>query len=306
MCYLPATIFAVMATNSLNAARRPKNTALKFTRGKLAYYLYGAPKDFIEKMRREGRLAVNAAGEPAEWLCPSHPDNQKLELDSLLEVARKYPVAGLHLDYIRHLGGDHCYCDGCRRRFEAESGRKVLDKDWPQECHSGARKEEYNDWRCRQITALVEAISREGRKIRPDLKISAAVFGCYPACRESKAQDWPAWVRAGYLDFVCPMNYTADDDEFASLARDDAELVEGCRCKLYLGIGGMLLHDTPDRIVGQILQGRSHGADGFTIFHLGASNGTSLVVPGVGLGIGSHPTVPPHRRSSGLSSPSDR
>ena len=60
------------------------------------------------------------------------------------------------------------------------------------------------------------AVSREAKKIRPGLKISAAVFGSYPGCRESVAQDWPAWVKAGYLDFVCPMDYTTSDEEFAS------------------------------------------------------------------------------------------
>ena len=96
------------------------------------------PKDFVEKLRRQGRTQVSAAGEPCDWLCPSNPENRKLELDSMLEVARKYPVDGLHFDYIRYPDSAHCYCDGCRRRFEAESGRKVLDRDWPKECYSGA------------------------------------------------------------------------------------------------------------------------------------------------------------------------
>ena len=41
----------------------------------------------------------------------------------MLEVARKYPVDGLHFDYIRYPGRDKCYCDGCRERFEAEIAR---------------------------------------------------------------------------------------------------------------------------------------------------------------------------------------
>ena len=123
---------------------------------------------------------------------------------------------------------------GCRERFEADNGRKVAD--WPKECHSGPRKQEYNDWRCRQITSLVSAVSREARQLRPGLKISAAVFGAYPSCRESVAQDWPAWIKAGYLDFVCPMDYTARDAEFVSLVTSQMKLIEG-RVPLYPGIG---------------------------------------------------------------------
>ena len=201
---------------------------------KVDFNLATAPKNFVEKLRRAGRTQVSVKGEPADWLCPSNPANQKLELASLLEVARKYPIDGLHLDYIRYPGREYCYCDGCRRRFEAASGRKVLH--WPMDCFSGDRKDEYNDWRCRQISELVRAVSREAKRLRPGLKISAAVFGSYPGCRESVAQDWPAWVKAGYLDFVCPMDYTADDAELASLVRSQMKLIGG-RVPLYVGIG---------------------------------------------------------------------
>ncbi len=259
---------------------------------KVNYNLNGAPKEFVEKVRREGRTQVAVKGQSSEWLCPSHPENQKLELESMLEVARRYPVDGLHFDYIRYPDGAHCYCDGCRRRFETQSGRAV--SDWPKECFSGSRKEEYRDWRCRQITTLVAAVSREARKIRPGLKISAAVFGAYPDCRKSIGQDWPEWIKAGYLDFVCPMNYTANDAAFLSLIRSQTKLIEG-RAPLYPGIGASVFPGilTADRVVGQIYHARSLGAAGFTIFDFNSSTAAS-VVPGVGLGAGARRAVPPH------------
>ena len=170
-----------------------------------------------------------------------------------------------------------------------------MDRNWPKECYSGERKEEYNDWRCRQITALVAAVSREAKKIRPGLKISAAVFGSYPACRESVAQDWPTWIKAGYLDFVCPMDYTASDAAFVSLVRSQIKLTAG-RVPLYAGIGATATGSTlaPDRVVGQIVLARSLGAAGFTIFNFEPST-AAAVVPAVGLGAGSRKTVPPHQ-----------
>jgi uncharacterized lipoprotein YddW (UPF0748 family) len=262
---------------------------------KVCFNLTTAPKDFVEKLRREGRTQVSVKGEPSDWLCPSNPDNQKLELDSLLEVVRKYPVNGLHLDYIRYPGREYCYCDGCRQRFEAASGRKVLDKDWPKDCFSGDRKDEYNDWRCRQITGLVTAVSREAKKIRPGLKISAAVFGSYPGCRESVAQDWPEWIKAGCLDFVCPMDYTADDTELAALVRSQMKLIGG-RVPLYLGIGATAtgIRLTPDQVVSQIIAARSLGASGFSIFNLSPQT-AATIVPAVGQGASSRRAVPPHR-----------
>ncbi|MEN6449146.1 MAG: family 10 glycosylhydrolase, partial [Thermoguttaceae bacterium] len=232
---------------------------------KVTYSLGAAGTTFTEKLRKEGRLQVTAGGQSSGWLCPSHPANQKLELDSMLEVARKYPVDGLHFDYIRYPDPDACYCDGCRRRFEAASGRRVAN--WPDECHSGARKDEYNDWRCRQITALVAAVSREVHRIRPGLKLSAAVFARYPRCRTMKAQDWPEWVKAGYLDFVCPMDYTNSEQEFSSLVQQQLKLVGG-RIPVYPGIG-LWSEDsklTSEGVARQIQIARSLGAGGFTVF----------------------------------------
>ncbi len=238
---------------------------------------------------------MTVKGKPCDWLCPSHPANRRLELESMLEVARKYPIDGLDFDYIRYPDGDCCYCDGCRRRFESDSGRKV--SDWPNECFSG-RKEEYNAWRCRQITALVAAVSREAKKVRPGLKISAAVYPTYPHCRNSVAQDWPAWIKAGYLDFVCPMDYTNDDREFASLVRGQLKLAGG-RVPVYPVIGAASYRSklTGDRVVDQVRLTRSLGAAGFGIFPFRAATATSIV-PSVGAGAGTRPAAPPQASQS--------
>jgi len=261
---------------------------------KVNYNLSNAPREFVEKLRGEGRTQVSARGEPHDWLCPSHPENFKLELESMLEVARKYDVDGLHFDYIRYPDGDHCYCDGCRRRFEEQSGTKVAR--WPDDCYRGPRRDEYRDWRCKQITRLVEAVHHEAKKLKPGMKISAAVFGAYPSCRESVGQDWPEWIKAGYLDFVCPMDYTESDLTFSGLVTNQLKLV-GDRIPVYPGIGATASRSalSADRVVGQIYHARSLGAAGFTIFNL--DKGTlEGIAPGVGLGAGSQPAVPPHRK----------
>lgn len=259
---------------------------------KVNYNLSNAPKEFVEKMRRAGRTQATVGGQPQNWLCPSHPENQKLELESMLEVARKYAVDGLHFDYIRYPDRETCYCDGCRQRFEAQSGKPVAN--WPKDCYSGPRREAYNDWRCQQITSLVAAVHREGKKLRPELKISAAVFGSYPSCRESVAQDWPAWVKAGYLDYICPMDYTNSDTQFRALLQNQLKLVGG-RIPIYPGIGATASSSAlpADRVVGQIHAARELGAGGFTIFDFARGTAQSII-PGIGLGAGKQKAVPPH------------
>ena len=89
------------------------------------------PAEFVARLRREQRLQKSSSGKEEPWLCPSNPANQKLEIDSMLEVARNYDVDGIHFDYIRYPDGDHCFCDGCRERFSKSAGVKI--QQWPQD-----------------------------------------------------------------------------------------------------------------------------------------------------------------------------
>ena len=247
---------------------------------KVNFNLGNAPREFVERLRREGRTQVSASGKATNWLCPSHPENFRLEVDTMLEVARMYPVDGLHFDYIRYPDGEHCYCDGCRKRFEADSGKPV--SNWPADCYRGPRRNEYRTWRCRQITRVVEAVSREAKRVRPGIKISAAVFGQYPSCRQEVGQDWLAWVKAGYVDFLCPMDYSASDDTLADLVAGQVSLVAG-RVPIYAGIGATAVQPpmTAQQVLGQIEKARSLGASGFSIFNLDGKTIETLV-PEVG------------------------
>lgn len=253
---------------------------------------YEVPKEYTEQLRRAGRLQVTHDGKPMNWLNPAHPANFQLELDSLLEVVRKYDVDGIHFDYIRYPNGDCDFSDYSHHEFESDTG--VTVKNWPDDCYSGTLKKTYTNWRCQQITRLVEAVHREAKKIRPNIKISAAVFGGYPGCRESVAQDWPLWIRNGYLDFVCPMDYTMSDEYFARLIESQKELVAG-RIPIYPGIGATASRSSlsPDRVVGQIDITRRLKADGFTIFNLTEST-AERILPAVAVGAGRVKAKPRH------------
>ncbi|HID56501.1 TPA: hypothetical protein EYP37_08215 [Candidatus Poribacteria bacterium] len=231
---------------------------------KVNWNLGRSPEWFVEKMREEGRLQLDRDGNEIKWLCPSHPENFKLELESMLEVVRKYDVDGIHFDYIRYPHGNACYCKGCKGRFEKAMGIRV--ERWPQDVIDGPYARQYAEWRREQITRLVREVSRKAREINPKIKISAAVFKDYPRCRDTVGQDWKAWIEAGYLDFVCPMNYTDDDGHFADLVRNQIKIVGG-RIPLYPGVGASAPGLEAEQVARQIHLARKLGADGFTIFN---------------------------------------
>jgi len=189
-----------------------------------------------------------------------------LEIDSMLEVAANYDVDGVHFDYIRYPGQDGCFCEGCRERFEERLGEEV--GDWPADTRDEPDiREAWLQFRRDQITAVVAEVAEELQQNHPEVQLSAAVFSNWSNSRHSIGQDAELWCEQGYLDFVCPMNYTPHNHVFARQTANQIEVAHGV--PVYPGIGlttwaGM----QPDtvKLIEQIRLARDSGAPGFTIF----------------------------------------
>ena len=138
-----------------------------------------------------------------------HPKAADYLWRTYLEVARKYPVAGLHMDFIRYAGSDWGYNTESVARFNRRYGRtgtpEPEDPAWQQ-------------WRRDQVTALVRKLYATATALRWDIKITAALvpWGQAPAesrpWEETRAyrevfSDWRTWLREGSLDIGMPMWY---------------------------------------------------------------------------------------------------
>ncbi len=222
-----------------------------------------APREFVETLEAEGRLQVDVNGEPSEQLCPSDDRNVALQRDAMVEAAKMDGVAGIHFDYIRYPDSKHCYCPTCRSKFEKRIGRTL--EHWPQDVLGDSPlREEWLQFRRDNITRLVREVHDEVRRVAPDCMISAAVFKSFPRCRDDVGQDWKLWIDKGYLDFVCPMNYTGSDAEFEGLVRHQLDIVGG-KIPCYPGIG-LLEHRSPADAIRQIQITRRLNTGGFVIW----------------------------------------
>jgi len=235
-----------------------------------------APRDFVDRLRAEGRLQTSDGGKEVAWLCPSHPANLRLETEAMLEMVRKYDVDGIMFDYIRYRDAHVCFCDGCRTRFQHDTGQQIAN--WPTEVTSGRLRDAYRSWRCDQITRLVRAVSRDAHALKPYVRVSAAVFSRYPSCRAQVGQDWVAWVREGLLDFVIPMDSADSGAAIQAMVKGQVEMIDGqiplCP-SLFVTLSSRVL--TPDQATAQIIGSRQAGADGFNLFdHSSAMSGEYL------------------------------
>jgi uncharacterized lipoprotein YddW (UPF0748 family) len=152
--------------------------------------------------RHPGVTAVNREGKrpPARknhFVCMARPEVREYEAALMKEVVDKYPVAGVHFDYIR-VGDGTCWCAYCRKHL------KRLEGITPEKVKWWSRvPERFFKWRCDNITALVREVSSYAHK--KGREASAAVYSGIPEAILSQGQDAPAWK--DMLDMIAPMNY---------------------------------------------------------------------------------------------------
>ncbi len=234
----------------------------------ICWNLDGMAETDLRRLRDAGRLQQSVDGTAAAWLCPSQAVNQEMELERLAQLADAAGAAGVHLDYVRYPDDRHCYCRACQKAFTAAAGG-APDEPWPQAAHTGSLAEQYRAWRARQISDFVSAVSRRIRQQHPGRQLSAAVYPRYPECIATEGQDWGQWLRNEWLDFVCPMNYTANPGEFAAWTAAQTAL-PGAAGRVAPGIGAV---SSASRLptLQVLLQAQAAvraGAHGYVIFAL--------------------------------------
>lgn len=224
---------------------------------------------FVDSMRKEGRTQVSSDGSMSAWLCPTDPDNRELMLSLIGELARGYDLDGIQLDYVRFPDRSHCFCPGCRERFEEATG--ILVREWPGQVLEGGRyREEFLEWRSGTITAFVRDVRDLVDAESPGTLLSVAVL---PDLEDAmgNGQDWPDWAAEGLVDFIVPMDYTDSLELFGQML--DTQLALAGEVPVVPGIGSNAagLDLTPDEISCQMEAAIRAGAAGWALFHLNST-----------------------------------
>jgi uncharacterized lipoprotein YddW (UPF0748 family) len=240
-----------------------------------ALFLDDTPPSRVGPLERARRVVRNTEGDVigapgSAWLCPSHAKNLELLRAAAGELALRFAIDGIHLDYARLPQERSCFCDGCMKALGVEVGNAEGAGKAAELLPGGARSAEFRRFRRERVAGAVEAIIRTARGARPGLLASAAVFPELALSRETLGQDWGDWVARGLIDFVTPMDYTTDVAELERWVRGQARDAAG-RVPVVAGLGlaaGRSRLDDPAELVMQMAAARRGGADGFAIFQL--------------------------------------
>jgi uncharacterized lipoprotein YddW (UPF0748 family) len=158
-------------------------------------------------------LHPNAYG-GSYYLDPSQPDVIDFVVDYMVEMVEKYDFAGIQLDYIRYYDNNYHSTPIRESGFSDHANQAFLDAyglegDVRTLILDESIRSMWFEWRQQNITDAVRTVSDTLRAIDPTIVISADVVGDITSARNTYMQDWLTWVRAGYIDLLAPMIYTA-------------------------------------------------------------------------------------------------
>jgi uncharacterized lipoprotein YddW (UPF0748 family) len=200
--------------------------------------------------------------------CPSNPKSHRIMINLLCESIEKYKPAhrshlgaggfdGLNLDRIRYPTKDFCFCPYCKKQFKKET-KLVLSKE------SLANEETLNafyTWRKEQLNKFMKQISKKVRHLQPNLLITADVWT--PDEINGKGQDWPTWLKKGYIDIAIPMMYYENITEgltnSVNIAPDSNRVLAGISAEV----------NSSEQLVNQIEFARKKNCGGVVVWYLG-------------------------------------
>jgi uncharacterized lipoprotein YddW (UPF0748 family) len=173
-------------------------------------------------------------GHLTEYLNPVRPEVRAHLLAAIEDVARRYPVAGVHLDFVR----------------------------W----YEGASKPPNA---AKTIEDFVSATRQRVKAVRPGTWLTAATLATYPSCVKSVGQDWERWIALGLVEYVVPMNYVEDNAKYASLVARQGRTPEQAR-RIISGLGVTANESRlgPVKVIDQINVARRAGLAGVAFFDL--------------------------------------
>ena len=202
---------------------------------------------------------------------PANPKVRDHIYNIWMDVLKRYPVDGLHFDYVRFASPDFDFSRTSLEKFRKWLEPQLNSKEREQLRNSVtplAAPEmfaaKFADFQRLQVTTLVERIYKAVKKRRPEAVVSAAVFANDENAYTRRFQDWRRWLQMGILDVACPMAYSTDTTVFQKQIEVATTTAHNAKRSVWAGIGAYRIPS--ESTVEKINVARSLNAEGFILF----------------------------------------
>ncbi len=147
-----------------------------------------------------------------EWMNGFHPDVQEFMLSLIMEVVNNYDIDGIQGDdRLPAMPVEAGYDDYTLQLYAQAHNGNLPPKDF--------RDTAWVQWRADLMTDFMRKIYERVKAAKKNVIVSMAP-SIYPWAKEEYLQDWPEWVRHGYVELVCPQLYRYEFKDY-KLALDE-------------------------------------------------------------------------------------
>ena len=228
------------------------------------------PRYILAKEKLPEYADLKKAGIEGYFLDPQSIDINKYLLNVLMEVADKYLINGIHLDYFRYPDVEYSFTADSRTNFRLGH---FLD---PQKLYSDPEKfvdyygygvfqhadKEYRQFLQQSLSNYLSEIYKTVKKKKTNLELSVAVKPDPVEAKFRYFQDWQNWIRNQYCDNVVLMNYRTEWKDFIKVLNQLQDTPE--REKIIMGIS---TYNQDENAVQKRLKAvRQGGFGGFALF----------------------------------------
>jgi uncharacterized lipoprotein YddW (UPF0748 family) len=205
------------------------------------------------------------------FLSPLNEDAVAHTVRVVGDIASRYELDGIHLDYIRFPNDEFDFSAEALSEFRSDV-RENLSRSERREYDERARDrplfytemfpQRWQQFRRDRLTTMVTRIRSAVKSRRPAAMLTAAVFPDASDAASRRFQDWGGWLERGLLDAICPMAYTTDPAVFRAQITNVERLA--ARHAVWAGIGAWQL--SPASTAENIRTARQLGAEGVILF----------------------------------------
>ena len=205
------------------------------------------------------------------FLSPVHKGSVEHTVKVVGDIAARYDVDGIHLDYIRFPNDEFDYSAATLEAFRSDVVSNVSRaerRDYAQRArgrplfYTEMFPQRWQEFRRARLTALLTKIRSIVKSRRPAAMLTAAVFPDASDAANRRFQDWGRWLDTGLLDAICPMAYTTDPVLFRTQIAN-VEHIAGRR-PVWAGIGAYQI--SPAATIENIRVARQLGTEGIILF----------------------------------------
>lgn len=169
---------------------------------------------------QDGQLRVEL--QPETWISPANKKACEFLQELFSEIVTNYDVDGFQFDYVRFPFQKTYSQVG----FDPVTKNAFLEATGKTPSLEGKNNRIWRDWKATLVSDFVKDTSTKLRIIKPDLKISAAVFALDRTLRiQLIQQDWETWLINRWVDVVYPFYYSYTKDEIKTKLLREREMV---------------------------------------------------------------------------------